>query len=309
RFVAAEEAGAWLEPREPVILLRIGEDARAYPLQILTWHEIVNDTVGGVPTVVTFCPLCNTAIVFERTVDGRALDFGTTGLLRYSNLIMYDRQTESWWQQATGEALAGALTGRELVPRPAAIVSWAEFRAAHPAGRVLSRDTGFSREYGRNPYVGYDDINRPPFLYDGPTIPSALPPTARVIAVDLGGEAVAYPYYTLERTPAVNDTVGGQPVVVLWTPGTASALDADTVAGGRDVGAAAVFSRQLDGRTLTFRAEGGRITDEQTGSEWDGLGRAVGGPLAGRQLVLVASIDHFWFSAAAFLPRARVYEP
>ncbi|MDQ4106365.1 MAG: DUF3179 domain-containing protein, partial [Actinomycetota bacterium] len=117
RFVGVAEADRWLETREPVILLRVADKVRAYPIQIIMWHEIVNDTVGGVPVAVTFCPLCNTAIAFERTVEGRELDFGTTGRLRFSNLIMYDHQTESWWQQATGEAIAGELTGKQLKTR------------------------------------------------------------------------------------------------------------------------------------------------------------------------------------------------
>jgi hypothetical protein len=123
RFVSVSQATSWLKPNEPVIFFQVGNEARAYPIQILIWHEIVNDTVGGVPVAVTFCPLCNTAIAFERTVNGRVLDFGTTGRLRFSNLIMYDRQTESWWQQAIGLAIVGQLTGTQLVSRPAAIIS------------------------------------------------------------------------------------------------------------------------------------------------------------------------------------------
>jgi hypothetical protein len=174
---------------------------------------------------------------------------------------------------------------------------------------VLSRETGFSRPYGQNPYAYYDDVDNSPFLYEGPETPGILPPMARVITVDSGSEAVAYPYDVLRRERMVNDTVGGKPVVVLWEPGTASALDEDAVAAGRDVGSAAIFSRTLDGRTLTFRSEGSRIVDEQTGSEWNPLGRALEGELTGEELERHASIDHFWFSWAAFRPDTRVYKP
>src|SRR6266511_3565983 len=184
QFVSVTDADAWLKPLEPVILVQVGEDAKAYPIQILIWHEIANDTVGGEPLVVTFCPLCNTAIAFKRTVNGQVLDFGTTGRLRYSNLIMYDRQTETWWQQATGEAIAGELTGANLRFRPAAIIAWSDFKHAHPDGAVLSRDTGFQRNYGQNPYTGYDDVNNTPFLYHGPQTPGKLSPVARVLTVD-----------------------------------------------------------------------------------------------------------------------------
>lgn len=309
QFVPVTEAGAWLGPQEPVVLVQVGDDARAYPLQILTWHEIVNDTVGDLPLTVTFCPLCNTAIAFERTLDGRVLDFGTTGRLRFSNLIMYDRQTESWWQQAGGDAIAGELAGRQLTFYPATIVSWAEFQDAHPDGQVLSRETGFSRDYGRNPYAGYDDVNQSPFLYRGPATPGTLRPMARVLTVDLNAEAVAYPYDLLAQVQVVNDEVGGQPVAVFWQSGVASALDSGSIAQGRDVGSAAAFSPELEGRRLTFRSDGEQIVDVETGSEWNLLGRAVAGELAGRQLAPVVGVNHFWFSWAAFKPETRIYQP
>ena len=309
RFIEIEEADEWIEGNEPVILVRHGGEARAYPLQIITWHEIVNDEIGGEPITVTFCPLCNTAIAFEGELDGRELDFGTTGRLRFSNLIMYDRQTESWWQQATGEAIAGELTGEKLETIPAPIVPWDDFREAHPDGEVLSRETGNSRDYGRNPYVGYDDADSSPFLYDGPETPGELPAMARVITVDDEREPVAFPYETLMETPAVNDEIGGEPVAVFWQEGTASALDEDSIGAGRDVGSAGVYSRELDGDTLTFRSDGeGKILDEETGSEWNVLGEAVAGEMEGSDLEPVVSIDHFWFSWAAFRPETRVYE-
>jgi hypothetical protein len=308
KFVSVEEADEWLKPVEPVILVKAGEDARAYPIQILMWHEIANDTVGGIPLAVTFCPLCNTAIVFERTAAGKVLDFGTTGRLRYSNLIMYDRQTETWWQQASGEAIAGEMAGTRLAFYPAAMISWADFKAAHSDGMVLSRETGFRRAYGDNPYAGYDDANRPPFLYDGPQTPGLLPPMARVLTVEVGVEAAAYPYDVLERVRAVNDVVGSEPVVVFWAEGTSSALDATSIAGGRDVGSANAFHRVLDGQGLTFTEKDGVIIDDQTGSTWNALGLATGGIHAGKQLEPVVSINHFWFSWAAFRPDTRVYQ-
>lgn len=308
-FVSVAEANDWLRLQEPVVLVQVGDDARAYPLQILTWHEIVNDTVGGLPLSVTFCPLCNTAIAFKRTLDGRLLDFGTTGRLRFSNLIMYDRQTESWWQQAEGKAIAGELAGRQLAFYPATIISWVEFREAYPDGEVLSRETGFGRDYGRNPYAGYDDVNQSPFLYRGPETPGTLPPMARVLTVEQNGEAVAYPYDVLAQVQVVNDEVGGRPVVVLWQSGVASALDSSAIAQGRDVGSAAAFVPELGGRRLTFRRDGERIVDVETGSEWNLLGRAVAGELTGGQLPPVVSINHFWFSWAAFKPETRIYQP
>jgi hypothetical protein len=309
QFVSITDADAWLKPLEPIILVQVGEDVKGYPIQILIWHEIANDTVGAEPLVVTFCPLCNTAIAFKRTVDGQVLDFGTTGRLRYSNLIMYDRQTETWWQQATGEAIAGELTGTQLEFYPAVLIAWEDFKTSYPQGKVLSRETGYMRDYGHNPYIGYDDVNTPPFLYEGPPTPNQLPPVARVLTIDLNGEAVAYPYEALEKIGAVNDTVGGEAVVIIWQAGTVSPLDSSSIASGRDVGTAAAFSRKVKGQMLTFIAENGIIKDNETDSTWNVLGAATSGPLLGTQLSPLISINHFWFSWAAFKPETRIYQP
>ncbi len=309
KFIPVSEADEFLAPVEPVILVQVGDDARAYPLQILTWHEIVNDTVGGLPLLITFCPLCNTAIIFERTVDGQVLDFGTTGRLRYSNLIMYDRQTESWWQQATGEAIVGSYVGTKLKFYPGSIIAWDEFKTNFPRGQVLSRDTGYFRPYGTNPYIGYDDVNRPPFAYRGPETPGALLPVAYVLTIDAGEEAVAYPYETLEQVRVVNDVVGGQDIVVFWQPGTASALDRSTIAAGRDIGSARAYSRRLGEQVLTFQIVDGKFIDQETGSEWTALAVAQSGELAGARLDEVIAINHFWFSWAAFKPDTRIHQP
>lgn len=308
KFTSVKEADAWLKSAEPVILFEIEHDARAYPMQILMWHEIANDVVGGIPVVVTFCPLCNTAVAFDRRLEEKILDFGTSGRLRNSNLIMYDRQTETWWQQATGEGIIGHLTGKHLKLLPAMIVSWEEFRTAYPQGKVLSRDTGHVRDYGRNPYFGYDNIHKSPFLYRGKTDGRLLPMT-RVVTVELNGDAVAYPYEVLEQQHVVNDTVGRSSIVVFWKAGTASALDAGTVADGRDVGAVNTYSRDVDGRVLTFNYQDGQIVDVQTGSVWNLLGEAMLGELRGQRLTPVININHFWFSWAAFKPETRIYQP
>lgn len=307
-FVGVDEADEWLASEEPVLMLETDGQARAYPIQILMWHEIVNDVVDGTPVAATYCPLCNTGILFDRTVDGEVLDFGTTGRLRFSNLVMYDRQTESWWQQASGKAIAGEFTGMQLTILPSTMISWSDFQAKHPDGQVLSRETGYNRDYGTNPYTGYDEPGRTPFLYRGPETPDELRQNARVLGVELNGDAVAYPYDRLESVRVANDMVGGVPIVVLWQPGTASALDSARIAEGDDVGAAAAFSRELDGGTLTFVFADGRIVDQETGSEWNIFGEAVAGSLEGRQLESVVSVNHFWFSWAAFQPETRVYD-
>ncbi len=308
KFITPAEAREWLQEREPVIALEIDGDARAYPLQVLTWHEIVNDTVGGVPVAVTFCPLCNSALTFDRRLDGQVLEFGTSGLLRNSDLVMYDRTTESLWQQFTGEAIVGELTGVQLKFVPASIVGYGEFEAAHPDGQVLSRETGFNRRYGENPYVGYDSIDQTPFLFSDP-VDGRLPAMERVVGVQLPGDAVAYPYSVLREARVINDRRGDQDLVIFNVPGTASALGAAVIATGEDVGATGVFSPVVDGQRLTFRWDRDRIVDEETGSRWNVLGQAVDGALAGRELEPIVHGNPFWFSWAAFRPDTIIYQP
>ncbi|MGH3114897.1 MAG: DUF3179 domain-containing protein, partial [Gaiellaceae bacterium] len=242
RFVPVEEADVWLEEREPVIELELDDVARAYPLRILVWHEIVNDEVAGTPVAVTFCPLCNTALVFDRRLGGRVLDFGTTGNLRHSDLVMYDRQTESWWQQFGGEAVVGELAGEDLEQLPARIVAWEDFAARHPNGEVLSQDTGFPRDYGRNPYAGYDDVDTGPFFPAEGADDDRLLPKERVVFIELGDDALAVPFSVLEKERTVEVEVGGDRLEVRWVPGVGSALDSSDIAGGREVGSAEVRS-------------------------------------------------------------------
>lgn len=306
QFVTLSSANSWLHDREPVIAVHRNGVAKAYPLQILIWHEIVNDTIGDEPIVVTFCPLCNSAVAFQRQLDEHVLDFGTTGRLRHSDLVMWDRQTESWWQQLTGEAIIGTLAGKRLTPIPASIVSYAVFKQTFPDGRVLSQDTGFRREYGRNPYRGYDASDSTPFLLSGSPDPR-LPPMERVVAITLEGQDKAYPYRVLVEQRVVYDTVGTRTVVVLYTAGMASALDGSRIAASRDVGATGVFLPQLDGRTVTLVAQGDAFIDRETQSTWNILGKAIAGPLAGHQLPPVVHGDHFAFAWLVFKPQTQIY--
>ena len=295
----------WLGAREPVLAFEIDGEARAYPVQILTWHEIVNDTVAGVPVAITYCPLCNSAIAYDRRLGDRVLDFGVSGLLYRSDLVMYDRQTESLWVQFLGEAVAGRLTGEELEPISVSTVAWRDWRKAHPDGLVLSRDTGFDRDYGRNPYPGYDDENTEPFLLDQRADPR-LPAKARVIGIERGSATAAITFKRLRRARVEEVDVDG-PVTVWHAAGTASGLDDQLVADGIDVGATGAFDPVVDGQLLHFEPVGKRrFRDNETESTWDVLGRAVEGPLAGRVLAPVVHVDTFWFAWAVFTPDATL---
>jgi hypothetical protein len=284
-----------------VISLEIEGDARAYPLGIMTRHVIANTEVGDMPVAVTFCPLCNTGIVFDRQIDGEELFFGVSGFLRFSDLIMWDHQTESWWQQSTGEGLVGQYAEETLDFIPSAMTSFAQFKQQFPNGQVLSSQGGSA---DRNPYVGYDSTDDP-FLYNG-FIDERLEATARVLGyrhVAENGEEIftAYPFETLEETIVANDVVGSEPRVAFWQPGALSALDSGSINESRAVGAANLFDPTLeDGTVLTFTADGTTITDEQTGSTWNIFGLATGGELEGTQLNQVISVTHFWFAWQAF---------
>ena len=307
KFISVEQAAKWVHATEPVMVFSHKGDVRAYPLQILMFHEIVNDVVGGRPVLITFCPLCNSALVFDRTVKGRVLDFGTTGKLRNSDLVMWDRQTESWWQQLVGEAIVGALTGARLDFLPSPLVSFQTFREAHPEGKVLSRDTGIARNYGSNPYVGYDRYAAPiPSFFPG-RVDKRLPAMERVVALELGGEIVAYPYSELAKQPVLNTTVGGREVVIYFKMGTVSALDGRLIRESRDVGSTVVFLRGVDGRTLTFATKDGQLVDQETGTRWNMLGQAVAGPLRGKKLKDVVYANHFAFAWLAFRPNSKIY--
>lgn len=305
RFVGTPAARAWLKPKEPVIVLRMGKDVRAYPLQILMYHEIVNDTVNGTPVAVTFCPLCNASIVFERRAAGRVLDFGTTGRLRFSDLVMYDRQTESWWQQFTGKGIVGHYAETGLTRIPSEIVAFEDFVGAHPTGLVLSRETGHARPYGRNPYAGYDRIDQSPFLFTG-TRDARLPPMERVLSVSAGGKHRLYPLTLLESHAVANRELPGLPYVVFAKNGMASPLDQERIEAGRPIPAATAFERRLEGRVLEFALRDGRYIDSSTGSEWNILGEAVAGPLKGKRLPSVDSGVHFAFAWLAFNPGSEI---
>ena len=309
QFETSRSADRWLKDRDPVMIVEHGDAVRAYPLSILIWHEIVNDVVAGLPVAVTFCPLCNTALVFDRRLDGRVLDFGTTGRLRHSDLVMYDRQTETWWQQATGEAIVGMLAGKQLRRVPSNTLAWREAKALYPGLQVLSRRTGYTRDYGRNPYKGYDDRDGGPMRnFFSRDADSRLPAMERVVALELeDGWAVAFD--RLRKVQVVNDRAAGTPFVVFWRQGAASALDRGEISQGRDVGQTGVYDRRIDGRVLTFYPVRGGFRDRETRSGWNLAGRAVDGPLRGQRLQPIPHGNHFWFAWAVFRPKTTVWKP
>jgi len=236
--------------REPVIELQVGATARAYPLSILTWHEIVNDVVEGRPVAITYCPLCNASNVFDRRLGGQVLDFGTTGKLRKSDLVMYDRQTETWWQQFTGDAIVGRQKGRSLKMIPSRVVAYSDFRKRHPGGDVLVPTDASSRPYGRNPYVAYDS-GQTPYALVRCRLPGNINPMARVVIVRRDDAVVAVSLDHLRKKGRVEL----DDMRISWVEGVASALDRDEISRGREVGAVEAVdaaSREMLVADVTF---------------------------------------------------------
>ena len=308
RFIDIDSASEWLNKDEPVIVVSGEKSSKAYPLQILTWHEIVNDEIDGAPISVTFCPLCNASIVFDRMIDGVEHDFGTTGRLRHSDMVMYDRQTETWWQQFTGTGIIGEMNGVKLRQIPSHIVSFESFVQHHPNGLVLSRETGINRDYGRNPYPGYDNINSSPFLFRGKT-DDRLPPMERVLTLSSENSTLLFDLPTLKKQPVLNTTFEDSPVTVFSFTSMNSALDKSRINESRLIPSAAIYAATVDGKALTFELQDGRAVDKETGSVWSIFGVAESGPMSGKKLVQLDGGVHFAFAWFAFDPEAEVFKP
>jgi len=293
---APASAGDWLDP-DDLVLGYVAADGQAYafPHKILNYHEIVNDRLGGVPVLVSYCPLCRSGVVYDRRLDGRVLHFSNTSALYENDMVMVDRETGSYWWQVAGRAIVGSLSGARLRPLPSSTLSWQSWRRLHPETKLLSRRTGHRRPYARDPFAGLAarvTRGQTPFPVSEEALADGrLPAGARVLAVHAGDDLRAYPVGALDER-VVQEEVGGEPVVVFFEERGASA-----------------FSARLEGRVLAFRAAEPGFRDEATGSLWDTAGRAVDGPLAGRRLRPLPSRSMFWFALVAAFPEVTVYEP
>jgi hypothetical protein len=311
QFESVARAEESLRPDERVIGLVINGDARAYPIPVLSVHEIVNDVVGGEPVAVTWCPLCYTALVFSRDVDGRErpLSFGVSGKLLHNTLIMVDRQTDTLWSQLYGAAVDGPLAGTRLAFFPSLLTDWATWKTQHPGGRVLSKELTCAQfdcgTYADNPrgsyavdaYASYYNTS------DEGVVDAQIPRDAqigavkkRVLGVRVAGQARAYPYQVLQERPLINDNINDLPVLVWFDPATQTGT---------------AFERRVGERVLTFRldsAETGILVDEETGSRWRATsGTAIEGPLRGKQLPAVPATPAFEFGWTDYFPHSQTY--
>ena len=273
-----------------VIGLDINGEKRAYPLFIMVWHEIVNDSVGGVPVAVTYCPLCFTNQVFERVIDGKEVEFGTSGKLYNSNLVMYDRLTDSYWSQALGVAITGELTGYELKRIPFDVISWADWKTLHPDTLVLTTETGHIRSYGVDPYGDY--YTDPRILFPVDHKDDRMHPKEIILGFYEEEVYKAYKQEDVESAIVINDKINTQPMMLV------SLFSGDSRA----------FDRTVDGKVLTFDFVDDVIIDLESKSEWNYDGVAISGSMEGIQLVRLPFNPGFWFEWIAFHPDTEVYE-
>ncbi len=311
KFWKKEKALEAYFEHEPVIAIEINGKAKAYPLSVLMYHEIVNDELGGVPITATYCPLCNAAIVFDRRLEFKGtdylLDFGVSGMLRNSDLVMWDRQTESWWQQFTGEAQVGKLSGAELTFISSMLISLNEFFETYPEGQILSTETGYSNEYGTNPYTSYDNLeNKQPRLFKG-EVDIRLPAMERIVDIEVKGKYKIYPLSEISKSQVVNDNFQGKPLVFFHTEKTVSVLDENNIGQSKQIGSVTVFDPRVNDKLLTFKKSEQIFIDDQTTSTWSITGKCTAGKLKGQELRPVLYGNHFAFAWFAFHPECEIF--
>jgi hypothetical protein len=290
--------GNFLGEDARVLGVVIDGEARAYPFIVMWWHEIVNDTLGGQRILVSYCPLTGSGIAFDPTVDGDQRSFGVSGLLFENNLIMFDRESESLWNQMSLGAQCGLEAGRELTRLPVVETTWGEWKKRFPNSTIVTTNTGHSRVYGVYPYGDYDRRTNSGLTFPSSPFSSERPPKEPVLGVHDGDDALGFPYGVFEdggENVAVNETVGQRAIVVTWNNTEQTAV---------------AFDRMVAGQVLNFTMidpDAMMMTDAETGSTWDVRGEAVGGPLAGERLAMVAdAYVVFWFAWSVYYPDTRL---
>ncbi len=311
-FIDKKEAYKIFFEKEPVIAIEINNIAKGYPLGILNSHEIVNDEIDGIKFTVNYCPLCYTSNIYSRELNYNGkkyiLDFGTSGMLRKSNLVMWDRQTESWWQQITRKAIVGELSGAVLKQLPSQLISVKQFFKAYPNGKILSPPPMRRKmKYGFNFYYKYDDLKtkKPRLYFD--KVDSRLPAMERVIGIESEKSVKAYPYSKLRKEKIIYDKIGNKNIIILYTKGQVSAVDERWIKDSKDVGTATVFLNELAGESMKFKVSDNYFTDIRTNSKWDITGHCFEGKLKGKSLIPLPYSVEFAFAWFAFHPNSSVY--
>ena len=316
KYVGKQEAVNMFYGKEPVIAVSVNGQAKAFSLNMLTTHEMVNDVLGGVPILATYCPLCNAGLVYNRTinVNGKTevLDFEVSGMLRNSDMVMMDTKTESLWQQLTGEAIVGNYSGTTLPTIPSMIVSVDEFFTRYPMGQILSKKTGFTRAekyYGYNPYVNYDSKAKPmPQFFSPLNVSTRLPSMERVVDIQSEGRYKIYPFSAVAKKGLIHDDFRSAKIVAFFKSGTISVMDKADITKSKDIGTVTVFKRFLNGTEYHFKKVKGVFIDDNTHSKWDIMGYCYEGPSKGKQLEIEPHGNHFAFAWFAFHPKTKIFK-
>lgn len=288
KFVTINDS-QFVSDDDMVIGLSINGEAKAYPLFILVWHEIVNDDVGGIPVAVTYCPLCYTNQVFDRTLDGAIVEFGTSGKLYNSNLVMYDRLTDSYWSQGLGLAITGELSGNSLNTIPFDVITWGDWKELHQDTLVLTTDTGHIRSYNTDPYGSY--YTNPQILFPVDNQDDRIPLKEIIVGFHQDDIFKAYKQSDVESNAVINDVVDDSSILVV------SMFE----------GNSRIFDRMVNDDVLDFTFEDGLILDTNTKSVWNYEGKSISGALKGEQLSRLSINPGFWFSWISFHPDTLVY--
>jgi len=316
KFAYKEEGLKSFFPLEPVIAVQIDGKAKAYPLNMLSIHEIANDTLSTIPILATFCPLCNSGIVYDRRLthkgENHLLDFEVSGMLRKSDMVMADKQTETWWQQLEGKAIVGELAGAELKVVPSLILSVKDFFDRYPNGKILSKSIGIKdaeESYGINYYKNYDRSNGKPYerFFDPNQIDKRLPAMERVVDVRSFGEFKIYPFSLIAKKGVINDEFNSKNIVLFYKPGLVSVLDEKDITQSKDLGTVTVFNSVIEGEKLIFSMKNDNYVDINSHSVWDITGKCISGKLKDKQLLIEPNGIHFAFAWLAFHPETEIY--
>lgn len=317
KFVDKDEGLKSFFAKEPVMYIEQNGNTKAYPLNMLSIHEIANDTFYNIPVLATFCPLCNSGIVFDRRLNYNGkdylLDFEVSGMLRKSDMVMADKQTETWWQQLEGKGIVGKLAGAELKIIPSLIVSVEEYFNRFPNGKILSKAAGgedAQKYYGQNFYTEYDSPEGKPYdrFIDPNIIDSRLPSMERIVDIRSQGEFKVYPFSIVKKKGVINDKFNSKNVVLFYKEGVVSILDKKDISDSKDIGTVTVFNSFIDGEVLIFKKDEEKFIDERTNSIWDITGRYINGELKGKQLEIEPHGNHFAFAWLAFHPETQIYK-
>ncbi len=316
KFVSKSEGMRMFFTKEPVIVVAIDGFAKAYPLNILTMHEISNDVLNEIPILVTYCPLCNSGIVYNRSLQFNGkdylLEFEASGMLRNSDMVMLDRTTETLWQQLMGTAIVGIYDQAQLNIIPSLIISVEEFFIRYPNGKILSKKTGFTeieKRYGYNPYKKYDEkLNPLQQFFDNNKVDKRLPAMERVVDIEHNGDYKIYTFKSIAKRGVINDVFKTNKIVLFYKSGTVSILDENDISASKNIGSVTVFNAIVEKQHLTFKKKTGIFIDNETNSKWDITGYCYAGKLQGKQLPIEPHSNHFAFAWLAFHPDSEIYK-